>query len=169
MAGTLNELLARYGYFAVALFMFIESIGIPIPGESALITAAAVAGSGALSVVGVFFAALIGNVLGGMTGYWMGVRGGQAIIGRFGRLLRIDDARLAKANAFFMKHGASALIVGRYVAVVRSFLGMIAGVSAMPRRKFLVYNALGGLIWSATFTLVGFFFGRNLPALKREI
>src|SRR3954470_15547877 len=101
MSGTVSELLARYGYIFIALFMFIESIGIPIPGESVLITAAAVAGSGALSVFGVFFAALTGNVLGGMTGYWMGVRGGQAIIARFGRWLRIDDARLARANEFF--------------------------------------------------------------------
>jgi membrane protein DedA with SNARE-associated domain len=169
MSGTLNELLARYGYFAIALFMFIESIGIPIPGESALITAAAVAGSGAMSVVGVFFSALAGNVLGGMAGYWMGVRGGHAIVARFGRLLRIDDARLARAHGFFEKHGASALIVGRYIAVVRSFLGMIAGVSGMPRQKFLIYNAVGGVVWSLTFTLVGFFFGRNLPALKREL
>src|ERR1041384_279442 len=98
MSASLSELLARYGYFAVALFMFIESIGIPIPGESALITAAAVAGSGAMSVFGVFFAALAGNVLGGMTGYWMGVRGGQAIVTRFGRFLRINDAHIAKAN-----------------------------------------------------------------------
>ena len=134
MSGTLNEILARYGYFAIALFMFIESIGIPIPGESALITAAAVAGSGAMSIFGVFFAALAGNVLGGMAGYWMGVRGGTAIVARFGRVLRINDQRLAQANQFFAKHGASALIVGRYVAIVRSFLGMIAGVSAMPRR-----------------------------------
>jgi membrane protein DedA with SNARE-associated domain len=169
MSASLTELLARYGYFAIALFMFIESIGIPIPGESALITAAAVAGSGGLSVVGVFFAALAGNVFGGMAGYWMGVRSGNAIIVRLGRLLRIDQARLSGANVFFAKHGASALILGRYIAIVRSFLGMIAGVSAMPRRQFLLYNAVGGFVWSLTFTLVGFFFGRNLPALKREI
>src|SRR3954471_5876039 len=169
MSGTVSELLARYGYFALALFMFIESIGIPIPGESALITAAAVAGSGALSVVGVFFAALAGNVLGGMTGYWMGMRGGQAVISRFGRLLRINDQTLVKANGFFTKHGASALIVGRFVAIVRSFLGMIAGVSAMPPRKFYVYNAVGGVVWSLTFTIIGYFFGRNLPALRREL
>ena len=169
MSGTLSELLARYGYFAIALFMFIESIGIPIPGESALITAAAVAGSGALSVVGVFFAALTGNVLGGMAGYWMGARGGHAVVARFGRLLRINETTLLKANTFFEKHGASALIVGRYVAIVRSFLGMIAGVSGMPRRKFLLYNAVGGIVWSLTFTLIGYFFGRNLPALKREL
>ena len=169
MSGTLTELLARYGYIAIALFMFIESIGIPIPGESALITAGAVAGSGALSAYGVFFAALAGNVLGGMAGYWMGLRGGHAIVSRFGRVLRIKDAHIVKANAFFAKHGAAALIVGRYVAIVRSFLGMIAGVSEMPRRKFLLYNLIGGVIWSATFTVVGFFFGRNLPALKREL
>ena len=169
MSGTLSELLARYGYFAIALFMFIESIGIPIPGESALITAAAVAGSGAMSIVGVFIAALAGNVLGGMTGYWMGVRGGGAIIRTFGRVLRINDQHLERANVFFAKHGASALIVGRYVAIVRSFLGMIAGVSGMPRKKFLLYNAIGGVVWSLTFTLVGFFFGKNLPALKREL
>jgi membrane protein DedA with SNARE-associated domain len=169
MSGTLTELLARYGYIAIALFMFIESIGIPIPGESALITAGAVAGSGALNAYGVFFAALAGNVLGGMAGYWMGVRGGHAIISRFGRILRIKDAHIVKANAFFAKHGAAALIVGRYVAIVRSFLGMIAGVSEMPRRKFLLFNLIGGVIWSLTFTAVGFFFGRNLPALKREL
>ena len=155
MSGTLTELLARYGYIFIALFLFIESIGIPLPGESALITAAAIAGSGTLSVVGVFFAALFGNVTGGMAGYWIGARGGNAVIGRFGRALRIDEARLLRANAFFTKHGASALIVGRFIAVVRSFLGMLAGVAAMPRRKFMLYNALGGIAWSATFTLVG--------------
>ncbi|HET9426153.1 MAG TPA: VTT domain-containing protein [Gemmatimonadaceae bacterium] len=169
MSGSLAELLARYGYIFIALFMFIESIGVPIPGESALITAAAVAGSGALSIVGVFFAALIGNVLGGMTGYWMGVRGGHAIVARFGRVLRINDERMQKAHVFFEKHGASALIVGRYIAVVRSFLGIFAGVSEMPRRKFLLYNLIGGIIWSLTFCIVGYFFGRNLPALKREL
>lgn len=163
------ELLARYGYLFIAVLLFIESVGIPIPGESALITAAAVAGSGAMSVFGVFIAALIGNIGGGMAGYWMGARGGQAVIARFGRVLRIDEARMARAHAFFAKHGASALIVGRYIAVVRSFLGIFAGVSAMPRRKFLAYNAIGGFLWSLTFTLVGFFFGKNLPALRREL
>jgi membrane protein DedA with SNARE-associated domain len=169
MSATLAELLARYGYLFIALFMFVESIGIPIPGESALITAAAVAGIGALSIVGVFFAALFGNVLGGLAGYWMGVRGGHAIVSRFGRVLRIDDARLKQAHGFFEKHGAAALIVGRFIAVVRSFLGMIAGVSAMPARKFFLYNLVGGVVWSLTFSIVGFFFGRNLPALKREL
>src|SRR4051795_1739924 len=101
MSATLNELLARYGYVAIALLLFIESVGIPVPGESALITAAALAGAGKLSIVWVFVSATVGSTLGGMTGYWMGVRGGTAVIARFGRLLHIDERRLTNANVFF--------------------------------------------------------------------
>jgi membrane protein DedA with SNARE-associated domain len=169
MSGTLTDLLARYGYLLVALLLFIESVGIPIPGETALITAAALAGGGKLSIAGVFFAALLGTVTGGMTGYWIGARGGQAIVARFGRVLRIDDQRLDRATRFFDRHGASAVVVGRFIAVVRSFLGIFAGVAAMPPRRFAVYNALGGLIWSVVFSAVGYLFGKNLPALERDI
>lgn len=169
MSGTFTDLLARYGYLFVALLLFLESVGIPIPGETALITAAALAGGGKLSIAGVFFAALLGTVTGGMTGYWMGARGGQAIVARFGRVLRIDDQRLDRATRFFDRHGASAVVVGRFIAVVRSFLGIFAGVAAMPPRRFAVYNALGGLIWSVVFSAVGYLFGKNLPALERDI
>src|SRR5439155_1486890 len=137
--------------------------------ETALITAAALAGGGKLSIVGVFLAAVFGTVTGGMTGYWLGARGGQAVIGRFGRALRIDDERLDRATRFFEKHGASALIVGRFIAVVRSYLGILAGVAAMPPRRFAVYNAVGGLIWSLAFSVVGFLFGKNLPAVRRDL
>src|SRR3954466_8934325 len=116
MSETINGLIAQYGYVFVAIFLFIESVGIPVPGESALITAAALAGAGKLSIVWVFVSATLGSTAGGMTAYWMGARGGQAVIARFGRLLHIDEARLTRANVFFHNHGPSALIVGRYVA-----------------------------------------------------
>ena len=169
MSGTLNDLLARYGYLFIALFLFIESIGIPIPGETALVTAAALAGGGRLSIVGVFLAAVFGTVTGGMTGYWMGARGGHAIVLRFGRVLRMDEQRLARARVFFDRHGASALVVGRFIAVARSFLGIFAGVAAMPPRRFAAYNALGGLIWSLVFSGVGYVFGKNVPALMHDL
>jgi membrane protein DedA with SNARE-associated domain len=169
MSETINGLIAQYGYLFIAIFLFIESVGIPVPGESALITAAALAGAGKLSIAWVFVSAILGSTLGGMTGYWMGARGGQAVIARFGRLLHIDEKRLTSANLFFQKHGPSALIVGRYVAVVRSFLGIFAGISAMSRRRFALFNAIGAFIWSLTFSLVGYFFGRNLPTLMRQL
>src|ERR1041385_9410923 len=155
MSGTLNELLARYGYLTIALFLFIESLGIPIPGETALVTAGALAGAGKMSIVGVFVAASLGGILGGMTGYWIGERGGQTIAFRFGRAVGLTDDRLERARIFFEQHGASALIIGRFIAVVRSFLGIFAGVAAMPRRRFAFYNALGGLTWSLTFSTIG--------------
>jgi membrane protein DedA with SNARE-associated domain len=169
MSGTLNDLLAQYGYLFIAIFLFVESIGIPIPGETALITAAALAGGGKLNIVGVVVAASFGTITGGMTGYWMGQRGGQAIVLRFGRVLRLDEQRLERARLFFEKHGASALIVGRFIAVVRSFLGIFAGVAAMPERRFAIYNAIGGVIWSLTFSAVGFLFGKNVPAIMRDL
>src|SRR3954470_12980883 len=169
MNGSLNALLAGYGYVAIALLLFVESIGIPIPGETALVTAAALAGAGKLSIVGVFIAASIGTIGGGMTGYWIGARGGTAIIGRFGRALRIDDSRMEGARVFFEQHGPSALVVGRFIAVVRSFLGIFAGVAAMPRRRFTLYNALGGLTWSLVFSTVGYVAGRNVPLLLHDL
>src|SRR5205085_116753 len=169
MSGTLTDLLARYGYLFIAVFLFIESVGVPIPGETALITAAALAGGGKLSIAGVLLAAVFGTVTGGMTGYWLGARGGQAIIGRFGRALHIDDQRLDRATRFFESHGPSALIVGRFIAVVRSYLGIFAGVAAMPQRRFAIYNAVGGLVWSLAFSAVGFLFGKNLPAVRRDL
>src|SRR4051812_30113332 len=169
MSATLNELLSQYGYLFIAVFLFVESFGVPIPGETALVTAAALAGGGKLNIVGVFLAATFGSVTGGVTGYWVGQRGGQAIVIRFGRALRLDEQRLERARKFFEEHGASALIVGRFIAVVRSFLGIFAGVAAMPERRFTIYNALGGLIWSLTFSAVGYLFGKNIPAIMRDL
>jgi membrane protein DedA with SNARE-associated domain len=169
MSATFTHLVARYGYLFIALILFIESAGVPIPGETALVTAAALAGGGRLSIVGVLLAAVFGTVTGGMTGYWMGVRGGQAVVARFGQAMRIDTDRLDRATRFFDRHGASALVVGRFIAIVRSFLGIFAGVAAMPPRRFALYNALGGLIWSLVFAAVGYLFGKNLPAVRRDL
>jgi membrane protein DedA with SNARE-associated domain len=169
MAENLSELLARYGYVLLATFLFIEAVGIPIPGETALVTAAALAGQGQLSVVGVFTSACIGTISGCMAGYWIGARGGRSIVDRFGATLRIDAAKMEKAHGFFVKHGRRALIVGRFVPVVRSLLGLFAGISDMPRRDFLIYNAIGGVIWAATFSGLGFIFGKSLKGVMHQL
>src|SRR5215217_7504586 len=105
MLDVVSQWVGTYGYVLVAVFLLVESAGVPIPGETALVTAAALAGRGTLSIVGVVIASAIGTILGGHTGYWIGVRGGSSFLGRHGRWVGLNEARLAKTNRFFEQHG----------------------------------------------------------------
>src|SRR3982751_3284578 len=97
----INDWVRQYGYVLVAVFLTIESAGIPIPGETAMVTAAALAGRGTLNIVGVMIAACIGTITGGHLGYWMGLRGGNALLAKYGRYVGLNEARFAKTRAFF--------------------------------------------------------------------
>jgi membrane protein DedA with SNARE-associated domain len=169
MAESLSELLAQYGYVLLAVLLFVEAVGLPIPGETALVTAAALAGQGTLTIEGVFLAACVGTIGGCATGYWLGVRKGKGIVDRFGKTLHLNAARLERAHAFFDKHGKRALIAGRFVPLLRSFLGVFAGISGMQRREFAIYNTVGGVVWAGTFCFLGFLFGRNLPRVVHQL
>jgi membrane protein DedA with SNARE-associated domain/membrane-associated phospholipid phosphatase len=169
MLDVVNQWVAQYGYALVAAFLLIEAAGLPIPGETALVTAAALAGRGTLSIVGVIIAGIVGTIAGGHAGYWIGMRGGAALVQRHGRWIGLTEARLAKTHTFFAQHGAKTVALGRFVAFLRSFIGIFAGLSQMPPRVFMLYNAVGGIIWVATFSILGYAFGRNLPRLIRYI
>jgi membrane protein DedA with SNARE-associated domain/membrane-associated phospholipid phosphatase len=169
MLDVLSHWVAHYGYFMVALFLLIEGAGVPVPGETALVTAAALAGRGTLSIGGVIIAGCIGTIAGGHAGYWLGARGGTPFIARYGRWIRLTPPRLEKTHRFFEQHGAKTVMLGRFVAFLRSFVGIFAGVSRMPLRVFATYNALGGSIWVVTFSVLGYVFGRNLPRLVHYI
>lgn len=169
MLDVLSQWVAHYGYLMVALFLLIEGAGVPVPGETALVTAAALAGRGTLSIGGVIIAGCIGTIAGGHAGYWLGARGGTPFIARYGRWIRLTPPRLEKTHRFFEQHGAKTVMLGRFVAFLRSFVGIFAGVSRMPLRVFGTYNALGGSIWVVTFSVLGYVFGRNLPRLVHYI
>src|SRR5581483_5950526 len=169
MLDVVSQWVAHYGYVLVALFLLIEGAGLPVPGETALVTAAALAGRGRLSIAGVIVAGCIGTVVGGHAGYWIGARGGTALVTRYGRWIRLTEARLAQTHRFFERHGAKTVLLGRFVAFLRSFVGIFAGISAMPMGVFATYNALGGAVWVLTFSVLGYVFGRNLPRLVQYI
>ena len=169
MLDVVSQWVAHYGYVLVAVFLLVEGAGVPVPGETALVTAAALAGRGRLSLVGVMIAGCIGTIAGGQTGYWIGLRGGTAFVERHGRWIGLTPARLAKTGAFFTQHGAKTVLMGRFVAVVRSFVGIVAGMSRMPVKVFALYNAVGGTLWVVTFSALGYVFGRNLPRLVHYI
>jgi membrane protein DedA with SNARE-associated domain/membrane-associated phospholipid phosphatase len=165
----IQHLLETYGYFAVLLLVGLESLGIPLPGETALLTASAYAAAGHLSIVGVIAAAAAGAVLGDAGAYWIGRTGGLALVRRYGRLLRVDDAKLERAQEFFRRHGGKTVFFGRFVSLLRMLAALLAGVTRMPYGRFTVYNATGGICWALLFGSLGYAFGRQLPQLAHAV
>ena len=165
----IQRLLETYGYLAVLLLVGLESLGIPLPGETALLTAAAYAAAGHLSIVGVIGAAAIGAVLGDAGAYWIGRSGGLALVRRYGRVFRVDEAKLERAQLFFRRHGGKTVFFGRFVSLLRMLAALLAGVTRMPYGRFSLYNVTGGICWALLFGSLGYAFGRHLPQLEHAI
>lgn len=169
MHETLANLLESYGYLAVFLLIALESFGIPLPGETALVTAAAFAASGRLSIYWVIVVAAAAGIVGDNGGYWIGRKGGLRVIKRYGRTLHIDEAKIEHARKFFDRHGAKTVFIGRFIALFRTWAALLAGVGKMRYSVFMLYNALGGITWATIFGALGYIFGRNLPRLEHYI
>lgn len=141
-------------------------MGVPLPGELILITAAAFAAQGDLVIVNVVLAAWAGTIVGGTGGYWIGRHGGAIAIERYGHRFGLNETRVAKARVFFEEHGAKTVIIARFFAILRMIAGILAGATGMSLGLFALCNALGGLIWAVTFGALGYAFGQNLPLLE---
>jgi membrane protein DedA with SNARE-associated domain len=159
----------RYGYAAVVGLVAIEGLGIPLPGETAVVTAAAFAAAGSLNVIGVAIAAALGTLLGGSGGYWLGRSQGRALLARHGHHVGLDAEKVARAERYFAEHGLKTVFFARFVAVLRILGGLLAGMAHMPFGRFTAVNAAGGVLWAATFTAVGYLFGRNMHRLQHDL
>jgi membrane protein DedA with SNARE-associated domain len=159
----------RYGYAAVVGLVAIEGLGIPLPGETAVVTAAAFAAAGSLDVVGVGVAAAMGAVLGGSGGYWLGRSQGRVLLARHGHQVGLDAGKVARAERYFADHGLKTVFFARFVAVLRILGGLLAGMAHMPFGRFSAVNAAGGVLWAATFTALGYLFGRNMHRLDHDL
>ncbi|MEO8521595.1 MAG: DedA family protein, partial [Acidobacteriota bacterium] len=145
----------------------LESMGVPAPGETALVTAAIFAGTThRLSIPLVIAAAVVGAIAGDNAGYWIGRRIGYALVVRYGRFARIDDARIRLGRFIFDRYGGEVVFFGRFVAVLRALAALFAGINRMPWWRFLFYNATGGLAWAVVFGLGGYFLGERLERLR---
>ncbi|HZS86166.1 MAG TPA: DedA family protein [Chloroflexota bacterium] len=160
---TLLDLLATYGYWAVFLLIAVESMGIPLPGETMLIAASIYAGnSGLLHPVALIAAAATGAILGDNLGYLVGREGGYRLLRRYGHLIRVDERRLKLGRYLFLRHGGAVVFFGRFVAVLRMWAAFLAGTHRMPWRQFLFYNAAGGAVWATAYGIGGFALGSSL-------
>ena len=157
---TLQQALDQWGYPVVFVFVMIESIGIPFPGETMLLLGAFFAASGHLSIYGVIAAAAAGAIIGDNVGYWIGRKGGQPLIQRYGKYVFVKEKHLATAERFFERHGDKTVFFGRFISILRTWAAFLAGVNRMRWPAFLLYNAAGGMLWSITYGVIGYFVGR---------
>ena len=149
-------------YAVVALVIGLESMGIPLPGEVMLLSAALLAATGSLDPLGVAVGASAGAILGDSLGYYLGHRRGRPGLARLSRRFpkHVGPDRIAAAERAFHRWGAWTVFFGRFVALLRILAGPIAGVLGMPYRRFLVANAAGGIVWAAGTTYAIYLFGQ---------
>jgi membrane protein DedA with SNARE-associated domain len=158
-----NHLVATYGYWAVALLVGAESVGVPLPGETILIVAAIYAGhTHHMSVWALFAVASAAAIIGDNIGFWIGDKGGYRLLRRYGHYVHIDEPKLKIGRYLFDRHGGKVVFFGRFVSVLRTYAAFLAGTNRMHWRKFLVYNAAGGIVWAAIYTFVSYKVGDTL-------
>ena len=156
----LVHLLNSYGYWAVLVLVMVESIGIPVPGETMLLTAAIYAGrTGHLFIGFVIAAAAAGAIAGDNIGYAVGREGGFRLLRRWGKYVRLDEPKLKVGQYVFMRYGGLVVFFGRFIAILRALAALLAGVNRMPWWRFVIANALGGVLWATIYGLLGWALG----------
>jgi undecaprenyl-diphosphatase len=150
---------AHLGYLALFLLVGAESTGVPVPGETALITAGILAHHGRFNIEVVIIVAALGAIVGDNLGFVIGRTGGRALLERPGVLEHRRRAVLARGERFFERHGPKAVFFGRWVAGLRITAAWLAGIHRMPWPTFLFWNALGGITWAVSVGLLAFYLG----------
>ena len=158
------------GYPGVALLVALDNVFPPIPSEVILPLAGVVSGQGHLSLPGVIAAATVGSVAGALPlygiGRWLGDERLRRFVRRFGRALFVTEADLDRAQRWFDRHGAKAVLLGRCVPLVRSLVSVPAGLAHMPRGRFVSYTALGSAAWNTLLISVGFVLGERWELVR---
>jgi membrane protein DedA with SNARE-associated domain len=160
---TIQEIARQYGYLAVFLGIALESLGIPIPGETITLVGGFLAGSGELDYWLVLGTAGAGAVAGSSIGYWIGRLGGWALLVKAGRIFRISEEQLTEAKRQFSENAGRAVFFGRFVAFLRILASPMAGIVEMPFPQFMVFNIAGGAVWASVMVTLSFFLGRLVP------
>ena len=157
------------GLLVLAALVGVESMGIPLPGETALIAAAVLAQKGRFPISTVLLVAAGAAIVGDNLGYLLGRKGGRWLLERPGFLLDQRRRVLERGEAFFARHGSRAVFLGRWVPFARYTAAWLAGTHRMPWPTFLLWNALGAVAWAASIGLLGFFLGAATERLFGEL
>jgi membrane protein DedA with SNARE-associated domain len=155
-----THFIAHYGLFFLFAIVCLESAGLWLPGETALIAAAVYAADGHLPIAGVIAVAAVAAIIGDNIGYLIGREGGRRLIDRWAPLKRFGDRVIPPAERFFDRHGGKAVFLARFFGGVRVTGAWMAGISRMPWWRFFAWNALGGVVWAFGVGLVAYYVGK---------
>ena len=175
LPGFLNSVagpLDHYGYWAIALLLLLENIGVPvIPGEFALIAGSIFAGSGraGLNVVGVGIVAVIAAFVGSEIGYLIGRFAGRELVLRYGKYVLIKPHHLDRAEAVVSRYGGIVVVIARFIVGLREANGIIAGVTRMRPLTFMLFNAIGACAWVAIWVTVGDLAGGHIDTIYKDV
>lgn len=167
----IEALVRSGGILLVALIVFAESgllIGFFLPGDTLLIGAGIIASQGEISLGWLIFAVVLAAIIGDNVGYTIGERSGHKIFRKKDGLL-FRQEYIEKAEAFYEKHGGKTIVIARFIPIVRTFAPVVAGVGKMPRRRFMIYNIVGAVLWGAGVILLGYWIGNRIPGLDKYI
>jgi membrane protein DedA with SNARE-associated domain len=164
------DVIDRLGYAGLAFLVALENVFPPIPSEIILPLAGFLTGEGRMNYFIALLAATTGSVVGALVLYWVGYAFGEtrvrAIVDRRGKWLRLDQSDIDRADAWFDRHGAIAVMACRVVPIVRSLISIPAGLRRMPLGRFVLYTAIGSAVWNAVLIGAGWVLGDNWEAVE---
>ncbi len=167
---TIDAWLESYGYLVVFLLVMLESIGLPVPGETALVAAALYAGSThKLEIWAIIAVAAAAAIIGDNIGFSIGRYGGTRLLLRYGHKVHLDEGRIKIGIWLFRRHGGKVVFWGRFVSILRTWAAFLAGANQMEWGRFLVFNAAGGIAWATVYGVVYYVFGAALSRLSTTI
>lgn len=170
---TLPEMIAAVGYLGIFVIVFLESgvpIGavLPLPGDTLLFSAGLLAAAGAFNLVPLMATIIVAAILGDSTGYWFGQKYGPKIFTKETGVF-LNKKHMERAEHFYAKFGRMAIILARFLPLIRTVAPIFAGVGKMNYKTFLAYNIMGAFIWGVSVTLLGFFLGSVIPNVDRYL
>jgi membrane protein DedA with SNARE-associated domain len=161
-----QQVLANYGYAAIFIIVMLESAGVPLPGETTLVGAAAFAGNKhSLDIGYVIAAAAGGAIVGDNIGFWVGRELGTPLLSRWGYLIGLDERKRKLAQYLFARHGGKIVFFGRFVALLRALAALLAGANGLSPLRFLIFNAAGGIVWATVFGVGGYVLGEGISRI----
>ena len=167
---TLHHLVHTYGLWVLFAVVMLESMGVPMPGETALVSAALYAGAThRIELLHVVSVATIAAIIGDNIGYLIGRSLGLKLLTRYGGRIGLDEGRLKVGQYLFLKHGGKIVFFGRFIAFLRAFAAVLAGANRMAWPHFVAMNAAGGICWALLFGGGAYFFGERIKAVAGPV